>query len=558
MSDIVKLENLLQRIKETSFAGTEEWLSRKFLGRDASEIIVYSSVICYTLIFSYFTVLKYWSFHAYAWDLGIFNQSFWTTLHGGGLFTSTTEQFICPSGSFFATHFSPVLFFVLPVYAAVPSPETLLVVQSFVLASAAVPLYFFAKHTLNSRVASVVFALCFLFFPALQGINWFDFHAQAFLPLFVFSTFYFLAKEKWLLYFGGILLCLTVAENVPLVVVFIGLYCFWRFRKQILESVKARSFSNPSLIVPIFTILVALIWLGFSSWIRQAYFPFDTDFTELYKAVDHWSVLGIRDDPLSLPLYLVTTPARVFEALSYDYLIKLIYLVLLFGPLLFLSLRSMITAVALVWFVPALLSNYAPYYMIGAQYPAYPIAFIFLGAVEGLRHAARPNGFPTLSWITKRLLLVGIVVMLFLSPLSPAMTDLAKSYPFFSDYHLPTITDHDRILGDLIGYIPKNASVLTQNKVFPHVSSRTNAYVYPLDWMIGKYNSTKNQTDAWETYVERLFAESDYVIIDATDNYTASWMLSRIYQKADYGLYVQGENAYLFKKGYLEAPISID
>ncbi len=228
----------LQRLKQTNFANINAFFSRKVLRRDASEIIVYLSVIAYTVVFSYFTILKYNAFSAYAWDLGIFNQSMWTTLHAGKLFFSTVEQFIIPSGVFFGTHFSPILFLVLPFYALTSSPQALLVFQSFILALGAVPLYFFAKNSLNNKVIAVVFSVAYLLYPPLQGANWFDFHVQAFLPLFFFCAMYFLADEKWPSYFLFVFLSLTVAENVPITVVFIGLYGFWRFRTRIINAIE--------------------------------------------------------------------------------------------------------------------------------------------------------------------------------------------------------------------------------------------------------------------------------------------------------------------------------
>jgi uncharacterized membrane protein len=540
-------KTLLPRmLKKITFASIDEWFSKKFLRRDISEITVYLSVLCYTLIFSYFTILKYNSFHAYAWDLGIFDQSLWTTLHCGKLFFSTVEQFIIPSGVFFGTHFSPILFLVLPVYSLSSSPETLLIFQSFILALGAVPLYFFAKNTLNNKVIAVAFSLAYLLYPPLQGVNWFDFHVQAFLPLFFLCAVYFLSKEKWPYYFLFIFLSLAVAENVPITVVFLGIYCFWRFRKQIIEAIKTRRLFDKRLIVPILTIVVALLWIFFAGWIQQAYFPINPAFTQLYKAVSHWSVLGVKDDPIKLPIYLITTPGRALDALYYDFPLKLIYLILLFGPLLFLSFRSSITAVSLAWLVPAMFSNYSPYYTIGDHYPAYIVAFIFLGAVEAIKKDKKSFSLPTLSSYTKKLLFIGLLFTLFVSPLSPVITTWGNSFPHFADYHLPTMTGHEELLQTIADIVPDNASILTINNIFPHFSRRIDAYVYPLDSMIQGYNGTELQN-----YIGDLFKKSDYVMTDnTTDPYTTNLIFSRI-QSVDYGrLYAYGDGIYLFKKNY--------
>jgi len=123
-----------------------ESLSRRFSRRGFAECILFAMIIAYVAVFSYFTILKYCAFRSYAWDLGIFNQSLWTTLNEGRLFRHTLELFLNSSGSFFAVHFSPILFLVLVPYAALQRPETLLVLQSVVLAIAAYPLYLLVRE----------------------------------------------------------------------------------------------------------------------------------------------------------------------------------------------------------------------------------------------------------------------------------------------------------------------------------------------------------------------------------------------------------------------------
>jgi uncharacterized membrane protein len=577
----------LQKLKQANFANLDAFFNKKLLRRDTSEIVVYLSVIGYTLVFSYFTILKFNAFHAYAWDLGIFNQSLWTTLHSGKFFFSTVEQFIVPSGVFFGTHFSPILYAVLPFYALTSTPQALLVIQSFILALGAVPLYFFAKNSLNNRVLAVVFSLAYLFYPPLQGANWFDFHVQAFLPLFFFCTMYFLVRERWPGYFLFVFLSLTVAENVPITVVFIGLYGFWRFRTRIVNALKTRKLVDAVFLVPILTIVIAVAWLFFAGWIRQVNWPFNPAFLQLYKAVDHWPAFIGMDDPNRLPLYVIIQPGNAVAALACDWPLKILYMFLLFGPLLFLSFGSSMTAISLAWLIPALLSNYTPYYTIGAHFPVYPVAFIFLGAVEGLgsglsiiglwrqlrlRKISLSTGLPSLAKLvskTKALLVVSLVFTIIISPLSPVMIYVGKNLPQFADYQPPMVTRHDELLqniSDLV--IPSNASVLTQNSIFVHFSSRADAYVYPLPRRLSGQKETALQTQVdgifklqegnyselqtfmeglfefqgyngteLQKYVEDLFQKSQYVMVDATtDNYTATLILQRMLTVKDFGL----------------------
>lgn len=572
-----ELPFLSARLKQKASTRIEEWLNNKFLHRDISELVVYLAVFCYTLIFSYFTIAKFNSFSTYAWDLGIFDQSLWTTLHSGKFLFNTVEMFISQPGtplygSFFVIHFSPILFLVLPFYWLNSSPQTLLVFQSFILGVAAVPLYLFAKNTLNNRVTAVVFSLAYLLYPPLQGVNWFDFHVQAFLPLFFFCTFYFLAKEEWLQYFVFIFLSLMVAENVPVTVVFVGLYGFWRFRKQFLDMIKIRKF-DVKLAIPILTVVIAVLWLFFSSWVKQTYFPFNSDFAPLYRAVAHWPFLGKTDDPIKLPLYLITNSGGAFAALSYDFWLKILYLFLLFAPLVFLSLRSSITLISLAWLVPAVFSNYTPYYTIGGHFPAYPVAFIFLGAVEALSKNPQPvhlsnfirwtKRLPSASALfrvfisplnlkrwTKRILIVSVLFTVFISPLSPVMLEAQNIFQSFADYHLPIMNIHDELLQATVELVPNNASILTQNNIFTHFSSQLNAYVYPLPLIIETCNDTEKARTDLQVHIENLFAASEYVLVDdATDSYIASAVLLRK-EILNFGLFAYGDGIHLYLKNY--------
>ena len=78
------------------------------------ELFLASAIIIYTLTFSWFTISKHNSFTTYAWDLGIFDQGFWTTANLDRFFYNTCELHLNPSGGFFGIHFSPILFTLVP------------------------------------------------------------------------------------------------------------------------------------------------------------------------------------------------------------------------------------------------------------------------------------------------------------------------------------------------------------------------------------------------------------------------------------------------------------
>ena len=160
---------------------------------------------------SVFVLFRYYTFQTNAFDLGIFNQAFATALHGQ-LFYETPDLRIIPSGSFLAVHFNLLMFLLLPLYALAPTPETLLVAQTFVLGLGAVPVWLISNRLLANRQMSLVLAAIYLFNPAILSLSIYDFHLEAFLPFFLGMTFYSFLARRWRLHAVFLALSLVTME----------------------------------------------------------------------------------------------------------------------------------------------------------------------------------------------------------------------------------------------------------------------------------------------------------------------------------------------------------
>jgi len=517
------------------------------------EILIAVVMLIYILSFSKVSILRYRTFNTYAWDLGLFNQAFLTTLKHGKLFFSTVELFMSQTGSIFAIHLSPVLFLLLPFYALYPHPETLLVAQTVILAIAAIPLYLIAKTKLKSKWAAFFLVLAYFLYPPLHGVNWFDFHPQAFIPLFMFITLYYVDKGKLLPSLIFTTLTLSVEETgTSLLMIILGIYLLLHYRKEI--KVKTRSESNEKTIyldisvgtipsILIILIIFSLIWFLTAQWVKSTFFPINPEFYSNYKASKNWAVLGV-DDPIKIPFYVFSHPNKVVQALRYDVFWKFIYIVLLFGSLAFLPLRSGFVLVISVFLIPFLLSNYLPYYMVGHQYAAYVIPLVFMATIDALSTSRNdPDRKAILCLLTTSVIFFSIA-----SPLGPI-----SAYNNISlDYKPLKITreemKHISLLNEVIESIPPDASVLTQNNIFCHFSNRVNAYTIP--------SFTLEDPDAWKFigYARQLIKKVDYIVLDTKkDIYTPSFVTTLI--KDDFGLRAYGDGILLFKRGYIGSPI---
>lgn len=532
-----RLENLLRKV---NFETLEKFLGSKVFNINLSTLIVGVAIVVYSLIFSYFTILKDFQFRTYAWDLGIFNQALWTTLHNGKLFYYTCELLINPSGSFFGIHFSPIIFLLLPVYVIHPAPQTLLVIQSFILALAALPLYKLVIHVLKYKVVGIVFVLLYLLYPPLQGVNWFDFHVQSFLPLFFLSAIYFFEKQNWKTYFLFVILSLMCEEHASMIVIFVGFFAILQYKERLIFALKTRKFKDTFVLVAVATIVLAVLWYLMTLWVRGSFFPVNPDFIYEFNAAENWIVLGVQN-PIDIPLYIVLHPTRAVTALSYDFLAKIGYLLILFGPLALRPLFSLKhTLPAFPWLLYALFSNYQPYYGISNQYPAYIIAFIFTASIFAI---VDKGGIGDLKVLKRRLAamsLCSLVAVLLVSPLSPLVTIV---YP---ESGLGSTTEHEEFLHEILTYVPRDASIITQSNIFPHVSSRINAYAIPTIHLIWR-----RKVSEFTDFTNETLRNVEFVLVDIqSDLHATELLFSLLQENHEFRVFVSAAGIILFKKNY--------
>ena len=193
---------------------------------DAAFIVILLS-IGYALFFIVYTVSKHYSFHSYAFDLGWYNQVFYTLVHKGWPFITLHTPL-----SHFSNHFEIIFYLLAPFYALFQNPVTLLILQSMFLASSAVPLYLIAKKRLNNNFLSIIISIVFLLFPALHGLNTYDFHGLVFfIPIFFFM-FYFLETKRMKLFWLFFVLALITREDTPVTLIGVGLYIYFIMKNQ--------------------------------------------------------------------------------------------------------------------------------------------------------------------------------------------------------------------------------------------------------------------------------------------------------------------------------------
>ncbi len=411
---------------------------------------LYLACATYTVVFSVVTILRYQTFLASGFDLGIYNQAFWTTLSEQRLFYETGDLSFNPNGSFFGVHFSPILFLLLPIYAVHPGPEVLLVMQSAILALGAIPVYWLARERFNEN-ASLAISLIYLLYPPLHYLNLNDFHVQAFTSTFLLFTVYYLVTEKWRKFLLFAALTMSSIEFAPILVTFVAVYGFIRyFTGKFRTGVTARNYL-------LFTLLVSVLYFFLAVKMKEFFNPYTSPVPSIFH--------DILRDPIGAPNnVLVDGPAKV------------LYLIYFLAPLAFLPLLAPGPLVMILpWLATSFISTYPLYYSIYFHYTGFVIPFIFVSlpkAIDRLSSLFNRPGRNRRIGRLRRILVTIFLATALLAVYIPA----APGTPWH--YQAPIPDDRTDLIHKFINLVPSNASILTQNNLFPHVSSRTDAYMY--------------------------------------------------------------------------------
>ena len=502
------------------------------------EVALYLCIIIYTSIFTYHTHLKHLSFSSFAWDLGIFNQLIHSSIFEGKLFYYTPELYMNPQGSYFAIHFSPILLTIFPIYALFPSVLTLLFLKAALLSGAAIPLYHISRKLTGDDLTSLIISVAYLLNPGLQGANWFDFQPQVFIPLLVFTTFLMMLERRWIAYAASLILALSIQEHVftILIAMILG-YLSCESIEDILTTLRYPKLNRHT--IPFLTIPVCLLFYGFAKGFMSR-FPITTEFIPIYRATNVFTAIEYSGETVNLPFYALTNLGKVLEGLSHDVFLKFLYILFLFAPLLFLPLMNRFIAVNLLLLLPFLLSNYRAYYMVGSHYALYILPGLFIAVAYTLK-SRDPEGARSTA---KYMLVASILVISILSPLSPVSAAVNRQGEVLWYPGPLAQTERTRWTLSLIDSIPRDAPILTQNHVFPHVSDRLDAYVLP----ITTYSERQNRL--LETYVTTLIERVDFALLDLKSADTWTLQAHRALSGSpEFGVDAFNDMMILFKRG---------
>jgi uncharacterized membrane protein len=381
------------------------------------------------------------------WDLGYYAQLAWQLADGHLPRSSVWHD--APWGN----HATFVLVAVAPFLRLVPDPAVLLAVQSLALALGGIPAYILGRGVWGTPGAGLVAAAAYLLYPALQFLNLFDFHADAFATPLLLAAFAALVADRigWALAWAALLL--LVKEEMALVAACFGVYVAVFHRRRAGLGLAGAAVAAFGL----------LVWVVIPAWIHSPYFAL----------FNRWPHLGRT--PLEWALSPVLQPAAFFGTLLAPE--RLGYLALLTVPLAGLPLLAPeILAVGIVPLASNLLSGTEGQYTIRAHYTAALTPVLVAAAVVGGRRAAAWLGPISAARVPVMagLLAASVAASLSFSPMPWSRDPFARKQFWNAEPRqgLPRIA----------AAIPPDASVSAANHLGAHVALRKTLRLFPDGW----------------------------------------------------------------------------
>ncbi len=195
---------------------------RGALGRVAPHLPVTALVVAYAVRFSLLSVSVYDGYGSPPYDMALFDQGIW-------LLSRFHAPFVTVMGrNLFGDHTAFILALAVPLYWVYPHAQALLVLQSCLLAAAAVPIYLLARRLIGSTVLATALAAAYLLNPALQHGNLEQFHPEAFLVPAISVAVWAAVEWRPRLLAGAVVAALLCKQDTALLVIPLGLWVAWR------------------------------------------------------------------------------------------------------------------------------------------------------------------------------------------------------------------------------------------------------------------------------------------------------------------------------------------
>lgn len=187
-----------------------------------SMFIILAAATAFAVTIFKFQVVQHQALKTGNFDLGVYVNTLWNSLHGSFLKTEFVR-----GGYHIYAHFDPILILFSPVMLFNPSPENALLTQTIWLALGVFPIYLITMHHLNKNWIAIALCITYLLYPGIHGMSMYEFHSLALAGPFLLWSLYFIETKRLKLYFVSLILLLLTREDLSFIMFFVGFYIFY-------------------------------------------------------------------------------------------------------------------------------------------------------------------------------------------------------------------------------------------------------------------------------------------------------------------------------------------
>lgn len=489
-----------------------------------TKVVVALSTILFAGSLLYLS-LRYQTFLLYGGDFGDYVHLFSTTVHGTGFLQQA--KFRAGLDSYWGAHFAVTLLGLVPVFALFQTPYTLLAAQSLALATSVSVLWFVARSQLaDDRVAGLV-VVSYVLNPYLWSAWGNGFYEQAVLPVLVFGTYHAYRKRSFHAFLGGVVLIALTNEFATLMLGgFLAGLALAAFRRN-------RLLGERRIFVIGFAIVVAVKFVSgvvISSLNDTPGIPMASLASPLAPVIE-----GPRTTVTTLLGTVASNPDLLLELFTLNLSGKVIGLFFVLTPVFFVAVLDETTLGALAPFLIFgwLFAGKSGYYQFAGHYPLYVLPFLYVGLLRVLDRLSIT--------VPSRELFAQVTVLLLV--ISAGVGVVALQGPFgLGEIQAPG--ERNRLVDEAIDTVPRDATLVTQNDVYPLVSARPTA----------RYVAAPAQFERYQD--QHGVVRPDYVLVDHHSTFWSKKLTEGFGDRlgTEYGRYRAEGGIVLWKRGY-EGPV---
>ncbi len=449
-----------------------DWQPRSTRRRTPPRRAAIAAAIVFFAVCALLLLHRYFTFYA-SYDQGIFNQVFWNNLHGrwfesslsSSLSTNVVHDGEIPEVYYrrLGQHFTPALLLWWPVYALLPYPWTLALLQVTLVTAAGLVLYALAREYVDGAIATTL-TVSFYAANAILGPTLANFHDVSQLPLFIFTLLLAMEKRCWWLFWVMAVLILSVREDAGVGLFGVGVY-----------MVLSRRY-------PVRGLAICTLSFGYMVLLTNAIMPlFSEDISRRFM-MERFGQYAEGEEASTLEIIrgMLTQPWRLLVELFTPFFETVFYLLGQWLPLAFIPAISPASwAIAGFPLLKLFLGQGESVLAINIRYAMAVVPGLFYGAI--LWWSQHPQWFkhPYFRRFWLSCIALSLAITLLSNPnrtLSFAIPDSISPWVYVP---LHRQWQHAAQIYPLLDRIPEDAGVSATTYIIPHVSGRRQVLRFP-------------------------------------------------------------------------------